>query len=371
MNRLERTARAADRFQQRVAPLAFVGAVVKKYGDDRGGSLAALIAYYGFLSLFPLLLLLVTVLGIVVGGDSALAHRIEHSALSQFPVIGTQIGTNLHELHQRSALGLVVGIAGLLWGSQGASQAGQFAMAEIWNVPAVVRPNYWRRLARTGLMTAALGVFLVVSTGLAGIVTFAGGRSWPERAGGLVLSLVVNIALYLVAFRTLTPRQVETRELVPGTFFGGAGWTVLQLVGTLLVDHLLRNTSQVYGFFAVVLGLLAYISVVAQLSLYAAELNVVRARRLWPRSFVQPPLTEADRRVLSDLVRQSQRRPEQAVAAGFADVAGPPGRTPAGPPPDPPGGHPPEPAGGSVAAEATGGHAAGDSPDPSGGADEP
>ena len=161
MNPIEKVARRIDRAQQGFAPAAFGFGVVKKFGDDRAGSLAALIAYYGFLSLFPLLLLLVTILGIVAGHDPAFAKSVEHSALSQFPVIGTQLGKNITALHDNSVPGLVVGILGLIWGSQGAIQAGQYAMAEVWNVPGVVRPNFWSRLIRTLLMMAVIGIFLV------------------------------------------------------------------------------------------------------------------------------------------------------------------------------------------------------------------
>jgi len=142
MNPVERAVRRIDRAQQHFAPAAFVFGVVKKFGDDRAGSLAALIAYYGFLSFFPLLLLLVSILGIVAGGNRSFAASVEHSALSQFPVIGNQLSENIKALHRSSTAGLIVGLLGLVWGAQAAFQAGQYAMAEVWNVPGVVRPNF-------------------------------------------------------------------------------------------------------------------------------------------------------------------------------------------------------------------------------------
>jgi len=115
----------------------------------------------------------------------------------------------------------------------------------------------------------------------------------------------------------LTPKTIDAKLLVPGAVLGGVGWTVLQFLGALIVDHTWRNTSQVYGFFAVVLSLIAFIYLGAQMTLYMAELNVVKARRLWPRSIVQPPLTEADERVLHDIARQGLRRPEQHLRVRF------------------------------------------------------
>lgn len=319
MNPLERALRRVDGAQQHFGPLAFAYGVVKKFGDDRGGLLCALLAFYGFLSIFPLLLLLVTVLGFVGGGPHSLAHRIETSAFAEFPLVGSKLSANIHALHSGNAFGLVVGILAVLWGSQGAVQTAQFAQAEIWHVPAAVRPNFWSRLGRTGLMMVVLGVFLVATTVLAGLVTIGDHGAWTA-IGAVVLSLMLNITLFGVAFRVLTPRQIDWPALWPGAIVGGAGWTVLQYLGGLLVQHNLRNTSKVYGSFALVLGLIAFLYLSAQISVYAAEVNVVRARRLWPRSIVQPPLTPADREVLSSLALEGKRRPEQYIGVGFNDT---------------------------------------------------
>jgi YihY family inner membrane protein len=321
MNPLDRVLRRVDGTQQRFAALAFAYAVVKKFGDDRGGQLSAMLAFYGFLSIFPLLLLLVTVLGFLGGGPHSLAHRIEASAFSQFPLVGSKLSSNIHALHSGSAFGLVVGILVVLWGSQGALQTAQFAQAEIWHVPAVVRPNFWARLGRTALMLVLLGVFLFATTALAGLVTI-GNHGTGAAIGAVLLSLVLNVILFGVAFRVLTPHQIDWSELWPGAILGGLGWTVLQYVGGVLVEHNLRNTSKVYGSFALVLGLIAFLYLSAQMTVFAAEVNVVRARRLWPRSMVQPPMTQADREVLSSLALEGKRRPEQYVAVGFSDSTG-------------------------------------------------
>lgn len=315
---------STDRHQQQSRVLGFLYGVVKKFGDDRGGQLSALVAYYGFLSLFPLLLVLVTVLGIVAGSSSSVTNRIEHSAFAQFPVIGSggspgshsSLVSNIHALHNHSVIGLVVGILGLLWGSQGISQMGQFAMAQLWNIPGVHRPSFLIRLQRTLALMAALGVFLVLGSGLTAVAS-SGSHSWFVRAGGEVGTLLANAVLYLLAFRVLTPKQVRFKELVPGALVGAVAWTGLQVGGTLLIAHQLSHTSQVYGTFAIVLGLIGWIYVAATVTMYAAEANVVLARGLWPRSMVQPPLTPADERVLSAIVEQGARRPEQRVTVRY------------------------------------------------------
>jgi YihY family inner membrane protein len=322
VSRVREALRFVDGRQQRSPVLGFVYGVVKKYGDDRGGQLSALVAYYGFLSLFPLLLVLVTVLGIVAGSSSSLTHRVEHSALAQFPVIGSDLIANIHALHRHSVVSLVVGIVLLLWGSQGASQMGQFAMAQVWNIPGVDRPGFVTRLKRSSALLAVIAVFLVLGSGLAALAS-SGAHSALTRVGGEVASLLVNGVLYLLAFRVLTPKQIRFKDLVPGALAGGVAWTALQIGGTLLVDHQLRNTNQVYGTFAIVLGLIAWIYFGAMVTIYAAEANVVLARRLWPRALVQPPLTAADREVLAAIAGQEVRKPGQRVSVHFENPEGP------------------------------------------------
>jgi YihY family inner membrane protein len=316
MNVVERLARKVDLVQQGARPLAFAVGVFKKFGDDRGGSLSAMLTFYGFLSLFPLLLLLVTILGFFGGGEHSFVRRVENSAFSQFPVVGTKLSTNIHGLQGRSILGLVVGIVVVLWGSQGALQTAQYAQAEIWNIPGVNRPSFWARLGRTASMIVVLGLFLLASTILAGLVTIGHHGGWTV-VGAVVSSLVVNIALFVVAFRLLTPKEIPWRDMVPGAIVGAAGWTVLQYLGGVLVEHSLRNTSKEYGTFALVLGLIGFLYLAAQVTLYSSEINVVRARHLWPRGLVQPPLTAADRAVLSSIALEGKRRPEQSITAGF------------------------------------------------------
>jgi len=316
MNPIERVVRRADTYQQHHR-IGFVFGVVKKFGDDRAGSLAALIAYYGFLSLFPLLLLLVTVLGFVVQHNPDLQHRLLHSALADFPIIGDQISKNVHSL-RATGLGLVISIVGLAWGSLGFTQAAQHAMAEVWNVPGVHRPGFLPRLGRGTSIIGVLGVGAIATTLVSGIGVSTGTAA-VTLSVTVLASVALNVAIGIAAFRLLTPKVVPTRELLPGAVLAGLAWSALQLVGGYLVSHQLRNMSQVYGLFAIVLGLMFWLYLGAQISLYAAELNVVLARRLYPRSIVQPPLTEPDRQALRDLAGQEERRPEERVRVDFVD----------------------------------------------------
>jgi YihY family inner membrane protein len=310
VNAAERVIRRVDTFQQDHRPAAFGFGVIKKFGDDRGGSLAALITYYGFLAVFPLLLLLTTVLGFLMDKNSHARQTILTSALRDFPIVGDQLAKSVHPL-KGSPVGLIVGLLGLVWGSMGISQAAQYAMAEIWNIPGEHRPGFFPRLVRSLMLLGVLALGVVLTAAIVSLGAWA-----PLGGFGRVLvplvSVALNVSLFVLGFRVLTP-AIATRDLLPGAIVGGVGWSILQVVGALLVGHNLRHASQVYGYFASVLGLVSWLYLSAQLALYASEINVVRARRLWPRSIVQPPLTEADKRTLDNIAEQGKRRPEQEV----------------------------------------------------------
>ncbi|PWI44977.1 YihY/virulence factor BrkB family protein [Streptomyces sp. ICBB 8177] len=317
MKSLEGVLRGADSWQQRHRLPGFIVGVVKKFGDDRGGQLAALITYYGFAALFPLLLLLVTLLGYVLRDNPSLQSRVLGSALADFPVIGDQLRGNVHSL-TGSTLAVVIGCLGLLYGSLGIAQTLQFTMAQVWNIPGVRRPGYLPRLVRSVGLIAVLGLGLIVSSVGTGLVTDL--TPGPAATiGTLIVSVLLNCALYLACFRILTPKQVPWRWLLRGCLAAGPLWTLLQAFGGLLVAHQLRHANQVYGLFGTVLGLLSWIYLGAQLTVYAAESNVVHHRHLWPRALLQPPLTQADRRVLDDIAEQEERRPEQHVESHFHD----------------------------------------------------
>ena len=329
MNPVERVIRGADSFQQRHRWTAFGFGVVKKFGDDNGGALVSNLVYSAFISVFPLLLILVTVLVKVAAGDRKLRASVISGATRQFPYIGSQLARNIHGLTTESTPGLIVGLALLVWGVTRLAQAGLYTMEQVWNLPGPARPGYVPRLIRSVIFLAVLAVGLIVSTGLGGLVTY-GKHSLVVAVAAQLLAVLANVGLFLASFRVLTPTGVSNRQLLPGAIAGGLFWTLVQALGAYLVHHFLRSDS-VYGVFATVLGLLAWIYFGVQSFVYAAEVNVVITRRLWPRAIVQPPLTEADRTSMALQALQNQRRPEQIVEVRFTDrPAGvrPPARTP-------------------------------------------
>jgi YihY family inner membrane protein len=316
VNVLERSLRRIDAAQQRHAVTAFAFGVAKKFGDDNGGSLAVQLTYAMFVTVFPLLLLLVTVLSIVLADNPSDRHRLLSSALGEFPVVGQQLGHNVHALKRSSVFGLVVGVAGLVYGSSGLAQAALYAMSQVWNIPGAARPSYLTRMARSAVFLVVLAVGLVLSTALAGFGTFGQHQLWLGILGE-ALAVVVNVALCVAAFRVVTPKQVRTSSLLPGAVAGGIVWTVLQALGAYIVGHDLKGASALYGTFGLVLGLMAWIYLGAQVTLYAAELNTVLFHRLWPRGMVRPPLTAADQKSVALQAIENQRLPEQSVTTTF------------------------------------------------------
>jgi YihY family inner membrane protein len=306
---------ALDRLQQRHRWLCFPAAVIKKFGDDEAGRLAALIAYYGFVSLFPLLLVLVTVLGFVLEGSPKTQASVLHSTLGQFPIIGDQLQRNIHSL-KGSPGALAIGVAGLLLGGLGIVGATQNAFQQVWHIPRKHRPSFlaWR-LRGLGLLVV-LGGLLIVSTVAAGYVT-AQTAGAVAVLGGILLALVSNLLLFIAAFRFLTPEEVPTRDLIPGVIFAAVLWQLLQHTGGYYVAHVVRHAQETSGLFAFVLGLLAWLYLGGQVTLLAAEINVVRARTLWPRSFFSAQLLDADKRALISSAETEERVQDENVEVNF------------------------------------------------------
>jgi inner membrane protein YhjD len=308
-----RPVRAFDRSQQRHLWLAVPLAVVKKFSDDHGGRLAALVAYYAFFSLFPLLLVLVTVLGFVLQGNPGAQKSVESSVLGQFPVIGPQI--QVHALSGHT-IALVIGLLGALWGGLGVTLATQAAFDQVWAIPFKNRPDFIHSRLRGLRLLVVLGTLFLFASLASGLVT--GGLGGPLlKVAGIALSLLLNFALFFFAFRLMTASDIATRCLVVGVVVAAILWEVLQVVGGYYIGHVIRHSSNTYGLFGLVIALLVWLHLGAQLTIYAAEINVVIARRLWPRSLFGDPERPADEKTLHDLAKVEERSDRETVDVHF------------------------------------------------------
>ncbi|HET7405827.1 MAG TPA: YihY/virulence factor BrkB family protein [Mycobacteriales bacterium] len=318
-------AERVDGFQRRHPWAGFSLAVVYKFYDDRGPHLAAIITYYGFVSLFPLLLLFATVLGFVLQGNPSLQHTLVHSALSDFPIVGPQIEHNI-SAYKGSGAGLVVGIVGTLYGGLGVTQAAQAVFNRIYAVPRNKQPNPFTSRLRSLLLLVLLGTGVLVTTGLSAMTTdahaFGGQLGFWVRIAALVFAFLVNVALFVGAFQVLTAKTLQTREVALGGFVAALGWQILQSAGTYYLSHKLRHASEVYGVFGLVLGLIAWIYLEAMVVVLSAELNVVLHDRLWPRSLLTPftddvELTRADVSVYTSYARSERYKGFENVDVTF------------------------------------------------------
>jgi uncharacterized BrkB/YihY/UPF0761 family membrane protein len=301
-----------DGFQQRHKALAIPMAVVRKFGNDSAGNLAVIVAYYAFFSLLSLLLVMTTILGFVLQGHAGVQRSVEESVLGQFPVIGEQI--ELHALTGHT-IALVIGVVTSILGGLGVTQAAQNAFDTVWAVPRKDRPDFLQSRLRGLLMLAVLGVLFILDTAASGLVTGLGGTG--VRVGTIAVSTLVNFALFLAAFRFLTAASVPTSCLWIGVAFAAVFWEILQVVGGLYINHVYRHAQGFYSQFALVIALIVWLHLGAQVTLYAAEINVVLARRLYPRSLLGPPQAPADERTLRALAKIEERHDEEQVDVHF------------------------------------------------------
>jgi len=302
-----------DRRQQQHPRVAFIAAVIKKFGDDQAGQLAALISYYAFVSLFPLLLVFVTILGFVLQGDPDEQKQILDGTLGQFPILRDQL--KLQPLTGSTAA-LLVGIVLSLLAGMGITGATQHAFNRIWNVPFKHRPDFLHSRLRSLGMLAIFGTLMIVSTAAAGFVG-AASHGAGEVIAGIAVAFSVNLLLFMTAFKLLTAVELSFSDLLPGVIVAAVGWQLLQHLGGYYIEHELKRTGPLYGVFALVLGLLAWLYLGAQVTIFAAEVNVVALHRLWPRSFFSDPLLDADRRALTSSAEVEERVQEENVEVTF------------------------------------------------------
>ncbi len=308
MNFVDRIARSLDEFQQRF--LAYPFAVLVKFGDDQAGNLAALMAYYSFVSIFPLFLVFATVLGYVLRDYPSLDHRLLHSAVVDFPLIGTQIRQSGLAGHWYT---LVISFGISVWGAQGLARSIQTAFNTLWGVPFTNRPIYPVMLLRSVGLTTVMGLSILITGLLSGVGSLSGSLGITLRVLSFLGSIAINIAAFLLAFRLATARTVRFADFARSAVVAAVVWQALLAAGSLLLAHEVAHQQELYGAVGVVLGLLAWLNLQAVLTLLAVESDVVRAKKLWPRSVTPPPLTRADRRAYRGYAKTTMRLPPEEV----------------------------------------------------------
>jgi YihY family inner membrane protein len=313
-----------DRLQRRHRGAGFPIAVAYKLFDDAGTYLAAIITYYAFVSLFPILLLLSTVLGFLLQNNPDLQERLLHSALSEFPVIGTQLGEP--KRLGGGIGGLVVGIVGAVYGGLGVGQAIQFASNTAWSVPRNKRPNPIKARGRSLLLLATMGLTVLITFVLSALGSSGG--AFGEQIGlGLqvlftLVAVVLNAGVFIVGFRLATARDLTVRQILPGALTAAVIWQLLQSFGGVYVGHVVKSASLINSVFALVLGLLAFLYLAALGVVVATEINVVRVNHLYPRALLTPftddvDLTSGDERTYTDAAKAQRTKGFQHIDVTF------------------------------------------------------
>jgi membrane protein len=324
-----------DRYQHRHPVVAFALAVIYKFFDDQGAYLAALITYYGFVSLIPLLLLSSTVLGLILIGHPALVQHVLNSALHQFPVVGSQLNDDPRRIGGGAA-GLVVGIAGSIYGGLGVAQAIQYAMNTAWRVPRNERPNPFKARGRSLRILATGGLAIIGTTVLSAIGGSGDGTfGFALRVVVIASSVALNTIAFVVVFRMATARDLSIRDVAFGAITAALFWQLLQSFGVLYVRHVVKNASETNGVFAFVLGLVAFLYLIAIAVVLCVEIDVVNVDKLYPRSLLTPftdnvTLTPADRRAYSTQVKAQRMKGFEHIDVHFDRAE----TTPATPPAD-------------------------------------
>jgi uncharacterized BrkB/YihY/UPF0761 family membrane protein len=312
-----------DDLQRRNRSVSVTVAVIYKYLDDQGGYLAALITYYAFVSLFPMLLLLTTGLGLVLAGRPDLQQQVVHSTLSQFPVIGSQL--QQPEGLRGGTIAVFVGILVALYGGLGVGQAVQHAMDSVWAVPKNKRPNPIRSRVRSLLLLFVLGSAIIAATVLSGIAQTTVALGAIGKIGVALSAVAINALICLVAFRVTSARELTYRQVLPGAVAAAFIWQILQWFGAGYIQHTVKTASATNSIFALVLGLLAFLYLVSMTLVLCAEMNVVLAERLYPRALLSAfsddaELTPADRRIYTKRAKAERVKRLERVIVRFNDV---------------------------------------------------
>jgi membrane protein len=301
-----------DRTQKRNRTASIAAATFKKFSDDKSSNLATMIAFWAFFSIFPLLLVLVTVLSWVLPASDK-ASVLGHVA-NLLPLLDPKSVSGL----SGSWWPVVLGGATALWSGLGVVRTVQFAFDSVWEIPYHARLGTLKQVLRSLWILATIGLGLVGTTLLSGfIISAANGVSLGvlTKVAGYALSIVLDIGLFIASFKILTTREVTVREVLPGAVFAGVVFFILQELSAYIISSHLKNAQSTYGHFATVITILWWFYLQAQVTLLGAQLNVVLEERLYPRSLVGPPQTEADRRALQAYAAERAYHPEETVEA--------------------------------------------------------
>jgi YihY family inner membrane protein len=315
MNIIQKTIHRIDSLQQNHRLPGFIYAVIKKYGDDQAGYQAALLTYYGFLSLFPLLLVLTTLTTLLAGNHPELQDTVIKSVTDYFPVLGNQLSEHVGGLH-KSGVALAAGILFTLYGARGVADAFRHGVNHIWHVPIVKRDGFPKSIWKSLSIILVGGLGLILASVMAGLAVHAG-NGFGFRVLSILLNLAILFAVFVLLLKLSLPNKVRVKQVGSGAATAAIGLVILQALGNYLLARQLKDLDALYSNFAIPLGLLFWIYLQAQVMYYAVEIAAVRSQKLWPRSLTGKPLTASDRRNYARQAAKEQAVEQETVTTDF------------------------------------------------------
>jgi membrane protein len=304
-----------DAFQQRRAWTAIPVAVMRKFSDDNSSNLASMIAFWAFFSIFPLLLVFVTLLGFFL--PASMKISVLTRVADMFPLLSVSTVRGLGGQWWP----LILGAVSALWSGLAVVRTIQFAFNSVWEIPQAQRPKLVAKVLRSLWVLAVMGGGLVVSVIITGYVSGAAtglNLGWAGRLAGYVIAIALDVGLFIAAFRILTEKDVTIRDVLPGAVLSGVVFWILQAASSVIISHELHKTQSTYGHFATVITILWWFYIQAEVSMYGAQLNTVLKERLYPRSLLtKAPETEADRRAYRAYAKERTYHEREDVDATF------------------------------------------------------
>lgn len=314
MNALTRLIGRVDNYQRTHRIPGFIYAIIKKYGEDNGGYLSAVITYYGLLSLFPLLIVFTTLTQLVLKDNSPLRNRVSTSAAHYFPVIGNQLQHAVHS-PKKTGIALFISLLVTLYGARGGASAFQYALNVLWRTSPLRQPPFLKNMLRGFGIIGTAGGGLVLAAILSSYTAVLG--------GGVIIKILVTLLsaailwlTFIILFKLAVGGNKHVRDVRLGAAVAAIGLQILQTAGSAILAHELKGLNSIYGTFALVIGLLFWIYLQAQVILYAAEVDVVRADHLYPRS-LQGQLTESDKLAYTKYALAAKQHKDQTISVRF------------------------------------------------------
>jgi len=314
MNRVTKLIQDIDAFQRRHIITAFVYAVIKKYSQDNCGYQSVIITYYGFLSLFPLLVVFTSLTKLLLKNSSSLREKIINNTVHYFPIVGNQIQNSIRS-PKETGVALIISLIIMLYGARGVANALQYSLSSLWYVPQFKMASFIKNLLRSLGIIIVGGVGLLIASTISAYTAIPGSTLFIKLITTAV-SLLLLWLTFIFIFKLAVAYRKTIRQVLVGSAITAIGLQILQILASFIMVHELKGLSSIYGTFALVVGLLFWIYLQVEVILYAAEVDVIRAYHLFPRSLVGH-LTKGDKEAYRKQAESKRQSANEKIVINF------------------------------------------------------